>query len=203
MYVFHAHDMHCNHFLCKQRKSTKQLHMYREVVNINYKPLNKKFTWLLHMVKKLINFLFKSNEISNGTCICWSIDIVGAHSPLSSPTTFFCFLLINYNPIVTKCQQRINLAKSRYQPNMHAWSFFYLPSLLRKHLIVHSQRDEWSFHEKSMKFKLEPGSIIVQLTSLLHIVRCPLQPLSFVSCWKTTIQLLLNVDKVKKLFSIN
>jgi hypothetical protein len=81
--------------------------MYREVVNINYKPLNKKFTWLLHMVKKLINFMLKSNEISNGTDIYQSIDIVGAHSPSSFPTIFFRFLLRNCNPIVTKCQQRI------------------------------------------------------------------------------------------------
>jgi hypothetical protein len=180
-------------FFCKQRESTKQLHMYKEVVNINYKPLNKKFTWLLHMVKKLINFLFKL--FVQNISICWSIHIVGAHFPLSFPTIFFRFLLRNYNPIVTKCQQKIDLTKSRYQPNMHTRSFFYLPSLLKKHLTAHSQRNEWCFDEKSMKFKLEPWSIVDQLASLLHIVHCPLQLFSFVSCWEIAIQFLPNVKK--------
>jgi hypothetical protein len=95
----HASFSHLGHALqslslrAKQRKFTKQLHMYRKVMNINYKPLNKKFTWLLHMVKKLINFLFTWSEISNETCICWSIDIVGAHFPISFPTFFFPLLV--------------------------------------------------------------------------------------------------------------
>jgi hypothetical protein len=110
---------------------------------------------------------------------------------------FFLFLV---DKLQSNCYQMST--KNRFSKILlstkYACTIFFISSVsVKKNLIVHNQRNEWSFDEKSMKFKLEPRSIINQLTSFLHIVHCPLQLFSFVSCWNTTIQLLLNVDKVQ------
>jgi hypothetical protein len=44
---------------------------------------------------------------------------------------------------------------------MHGQFFFVFLFYLKKHLAAQSQKDEWSFDEKLMKFKLEPKFVLI------------------------------------------